>query len=476
MAATDRPLDRLGVADVADLDGLGALVRAADPDGRLDAIGLRELRIGSGVLDSLPRAVEALVPEGARVLVAGDATPIEAGGRDVKAGALELLAARFDAERVDLGADLHADEATIAAATEALADADVVVGVGSGTLADICKAATAARDPRPALVQVQTAGSVNGFSDHVSVLLKSGVKRTTPTRWADALLVDLDVLAEAPAQMTAAGFGDSIATWTAAPDWRLAGLLGMDDGWHPVPFALAGPPARELLGAAAGLAVADRGALDVLARSLTASGLAIGLTGGTAAASGGEHLVSHLLDMHAGARHEPTALHGAQVGLATVLMAIVWEELLGRDELPVGVPAATDVRQAIDAAFAGIDPDGSMRAECWRDCERKLQRWEAAQDQVAAVARDWPRQRASLAELTLPAEEIAAAMGRAGAPMRFGELAPPVEAEVGRWALANCWLMRNRLTAVDLLAFAGEWDDATLDRVLGRARELGAGV
>ena len=122
MAATDRPLDRLGVADVADLDGLGALVRAADPDGRLDAIGLRELRIGSGVLDALPRAVEALVPEGARVLVAGDATPIEAGGRDVKAGALELLAARFDAERVDLGADLHADEATIAAATEALAE------------------------------------------------------------------------------------------------------------------------------------------------------------------------------------------------------------------------------------------------------------------------------------------------------------------------------------------------------------------
>lgn len=469
------PLDRLGAGDLVDLGELSRLIRAADPDGRLAEIELRDLRIGSGLLDSLPDVLSALGLESGRVLVAGDATPIAAGGLDVKQRAVELLAERFDAERVDLGADLHADEATVAAATEALAGAAGVVGVGSGTLADICKAATAGAEPRPPLVQVQTAASVNGFSDHVSVLLKSGVKRTTPTRWADALLIDFDVLAEAPPRMTAAGFGDSIATWTASPDWRLAGLFGMDE-WHPVPFALAGPPARELLDAAAGLPSADRGAFDVLARSLTASGLAIALTGDTAALSGGEHLVSHLLDMHAAARHAPNALHGAQVGLATVLMAILWEDVLARDELPVGVPVQDDVRAAVEAAFAPIDPSGSMRAECWSDCERKLERWREVQPRVAEVARDWPVHREALRELTLPAEEIAGAMGRAGAPMRFADLEPAVAPEVGRWALANCHLMRNRFTAVDLLAFAGEWGEATIERVLARARELGAGV
>jgi glycerol-1-phosphate dehydrogenase [NAD(P)+] len=469
-------LDRLSGADVFDLGALRPVVEAADPEGRLAPIGLRELRIGTGLLEELPEVLERLGVQG-RVLVAGDATSIrDAGGRDVKAAALEVVGARFEVAPASLGADLHADEATIASATEALAGAAGVVCVGSGTAADVCKAATAEADPRPALVLLQTADSVNGYADDVSVLLKSGVKRTTPTRWADALLLDLDVLAGAPPAMTAAGFGDSIATWTAAPDWRLAGLVGMDAGWHPVPFALAGPPARALIDVADGLQSHAPETLEVVARSLTASGLAIGLTGTTACLSGGEHLVSHLLDMEAGARHGPTALHGAQVGLATVLMAIVWDDLLGRETLPVGVPDEAAVRAAVDAAFAPLDPDGSMRAECWGDCSRKLARWRSVQDQVAEVAADWPAHREQLRALTLPAEDIARAMREAGAPIRFADLDPPVTAEAGRWALGHCHLMRDRFTAVDLLAFAGEWGDDAVDDVLERARELGAGL
>ena len=38
---------------------------------------------------------------------------------------------------------------------------------------------------------VQTAASVNAFSDDMAVLLKAGAKRTVPSRWPDALLVDL---------------------------------------------------------------------------------------------------------------------------------------------------------------------------------------------------------------------------------------------------------------------------------------------
>lgn len=470
-------LDRLGRADVFDLAALEPLIAAADPEGRLNGVGLRELRMGSGLVESLADVVAAIGGGEGRILVAGDTTPIvDASGRDVTEAALEVLGARFDAAPVVLGEDLHADEATIASVSEALAGAACVVCVGSGTATDICKAATAEADPRPALVFLQSAHSVNGYADAVSVLLKSGVKRTTPTRWADALLLDLDVIAGAPPRMTAAGFGDSLATWTAAADSRLANLVGMDEDWHPVPFALAGPPARALLDVAEGLQSHARDTLEVLARSLTASGLAIGLTGSTASLSGGEHLVSHLLDMQAGARGEPSALHGAQVGVATILMAIVWEEVLARETLPVGVPEAQEVRGAVDAAFSPLDPDGSMGAECWKDCSSKLERWSSVQDRVAKVARDWPAHRETLRDLTLPAEEVAAAMRRAGAPTRFAELDPPVTAETGRWALANCHLMRNRFTAVDLLAYAGEWDAATVDRVLARAGELGAGL
>ena len=76
------------------------------------------------------------------------------------------------------------------------AGAACLVAVGSGTVADIGKAVAAAHG-LPYVV-VQTADSVNGFADDRSVLLVSGVKRTTPTTWADALVVDTDVLVDGP--------------------------------------------------------------------------------------------------------------------------------------------------------------------------------------------------------------------------------------------------------------------------------------
>lgn len=467
MSAED-PLARLGRNDVTDLAGLGELVRAADPEGALSPLELRELQIGPGLLAGLPALLERLGASG-RVVVAGDATPIAAGGRDVKEAVTEILGA----ERVCLGDDLHADEASLEAARGALAGAGCVVAVGSGTLSDVCKAVVA---PSATLVLVQTAGSVNGFSDAVSVLLRAGVKRTVPTRWADALVVDLDVLAAAPPAMNAAGFGDALATWTAAGDWRLAGLTGLDPAWHPAPSAMVRPQARELLEAAAGVPGRDPGALDRLARVLTLGGLAVGLTGGrTAVLSGAEHLVSHLLDMDAGARGARVALHGAQVGLATVLLAVVWELALeelepAREE--VRLPSPEAVRAEIDLAFAHLDPEGRMREECWRDCERKLERAHARREAIARVVRDWDEHREELRALTLPPERLVAAMRRCGAPLTFERLDPPVAPETGRWALRHCHLMRDRFTVVDLLAALGRWDDAVVDAILARAAHL----
>ena len=52
---------------------------------------------------------------------------------------------------------------------------------------------------------VQTATSVNGFSDDKSVLLVNGVKETTESRWPDELVVDTQLLAGAPSALNLAG-------------------------------------------------------------------------------------------------------------------------------------------------------------------------------------------------------------------------------------------------------------------------------
>ena len=49
-----------------------------------------------------------------------------------------------------------------------------------------------------AVVVVQTAASVNGYADSLSVLVRNGAKRTAPSTWPQALVVDHDVLRGAP--------------------------------------------------------------------------------------------------------------------------------------------------------------------------------------------------------------------------------------------------------------------------------------
>ncbi len=469
-------------ADPTDLDGLREALKLADPEGRLAPIGMSRVEIGREALNLLPEVVSELA-SGPRVVLAMDPAPMRRGGDDLKVGVERLLAQRFDVRRAVIGegrAALHADEEALEETAAALTGAGCVVVVGSGTITDVCKEATA-RVGAPPLAVVQTAASVNAFSDDMAVLLKAGTKRTVPSRWPDALLIDIPVLAGAPPAMNLAGFGDLISMWTAPADWYLASALGMDDSYHEAPVALVREQGRELLEDAEGLREGDPEALERLARVLTLSGFTLGVAGKTAPLSGTEHLVSHLIDMHAEQCDLPFAFHGAQVAVAALPVAAAWETFLGEFD-PSGVdlddlfPEAAAMEPVVRQAFAGIDPSGGVGGECWRDYAEKLTLWQRSRPRVEEFLEDWARHRARLREMVLPPEALGGALREAGAPARFGALDPPVSPEVARWALESCHLMRNRFTLADLLYYAGWWDGAFVERLLDRARSAGGGL
>jgi glycerol-1-phosphate dehydrogenase [NAD(P)+] len=478
--------DRLEGADPTDLGGLREALELADPEGRLAPIGMERIEISPDALSLLPEVVAEFARgdrEAPSVVLAMDATPMRRNDGDPKAEAEHLLAGRFEVRRAVLGEgrdQLHADEEALAEAKSAVRGADCVVAVGSGTVTDVCKEATA-RTGAPPLVVVQTAASVNAFSDDVSVLLRSGTKRTVPSRWPDALLVDLATLADAPPAMNLAGFGDIISMWTAPADWYLASAVGMDASYHPAPVEMLYRQGRELLDDAAALRRRDPRALDRLARVLTLSGITLGIAGKTAPLSGTEHLVSHLIDMSAEQSGRPSALHGAQVAVASIPVAAAWEVFLAEfDPSAVDLdrlfPEEPALEPVVRGAFAGIDPSGRVGEECWSDYAKKLDLWRRSRERVERFFEEWPEHRARMREMVLPPERLGGALRDAGAPVRFGELDPPVAPEVARWALANCHRMRNRFTLADLLFFADLWDDAFVERILERARSAGGGL
>jgi glycerol-1-phosphate dehydrogenase [NAD(P)+] len=444
--------------------------RYASPD---RPVGLRAVDIGADALLRLPatiRSAGAVAPTD-RIVVLSDSVPKHRLGEEVTTLAASLLSGLGEVHRVMAHASpggVHADERTVASAAWSAASASVIVTVGSGTVADIGKA-VAARLRDPVHVIVQTALSVNGYADDQSVLLINGVKRTTPTRWPDALVADTQLLAEAPLQLNLAGAGDLLAMFTAPADWRIASLLGMSDSYAADIVAMVREHGAALLAAAPLLRSADAGAIELVAKVLTLSGVGMGLAGTTAPASGAEHTISHLIEMAATRRGERSPYHGAQVGAAAVLAALVWQHV--RQRVQAGVrrmrcPTDEQMRPVLLEAFRALDPSGAMAEECWRDYRRKLARWRERHGDEDLLD---PARLDDAATLLEEPDVLAAALQRSGAPARMAELDPPVDAKTARWALANCQLMRDRFTIVDLAFFLGIWDSADVDSVLAAA-------
>lgn len=472
--------------DLTDLPALRVALGAADPDDRLVPLDLRRIVVADDAALGVADAVDAEIartgaPAGGPVVVLVDATPVERAGTRLKELVTELLGTRFATRTAVVRGPhptLHVDDAALDAATDAVRGAGCVVSVGGGTITDIAKVATdrvaqAERRVLP-LVVVQTAASVDGYTDNVSVVLHDGVKRTVPSRWPDAVLADVTTIAEAPAHLTTAGYGEVLSMFTAPADWYLASAFGLDDSFHRAPLELLAVLGRGIDDWSPGVARREPGAVEQLTRALALRGVATGVSGTTACLSGVEHLVSHMLDMRHGALGLPIGMHGAQVGVASVVAAAAWEHLFaGFDPAAVDLdalfPDPAPRRDGVLAAFAGLDATGRLGAECWRAYEAKLRRWSAARPRVEAALADWSRHRATVEGLLPGSGTLGAGLVAAGATARFADLDPAVDGGTARWAVAHCHLMRDRFTVVDLLDLLGRWTEADRETVLAAA-------
>ena len=253
----------------------------------------------------------------------------------------------------------------------------------------------------------------------------------------------------------------------------------MDDSFSATAIALGRDLGEELLELAPALARNEDAAVVRLAEILALSGISMGVAGRTAPSSGMEHTVSHLLEMAAERRGWETALHGAKVGVTTIVAALTWRHVRRRVAergIKLLFPTTAEMEQRVRGAFDPLDPSGAMADECWSDYSAKLERWHANRDLVEAFAAGWDGHRGALDELLVDPVHLVEAMKTAGAPVRFSQLDPAIDPATARWAVANCQLMRDRFTIADLATFTGNWGEEDVDAVLAEAAELGAGL
>ena len=231
---------------------------------------------------------------------------------------------KADQEIVLEAKGLRAEDTLIEEMMKQLDNPEVIVAFGAGTIMDF------GRYPAYKLgipfVAIPTLASSDGFTANICSAILNGQKKSTPMCAPILVVADLDIIKGAPARLVASGINDILAKYVSLTDWRIAHLVA-GEYFCPMVAELAEHALKLMREAAdkyAATGVADHEAMTMAQME---SGLTMQLLNHSRAASGAEHLMAHLVELHPPRFEKAEGIHGECVGVGTFECIKVYHEL-----------------------------------------------------------------------------------------------------------------------------------------------------
>lgn len=350
---------------------------------------------------------------------------------------------------------VYAEYGNVEKLREALRTHDAIpIAVGSGSLNDIVKRASYETGRR--YMNIATAASMDGYTSFGATITKGGYKQTMTCPAPRATVADLAILANAPSNMTASGYGDLLGKVPAGADWIIADALEVEP-IHQQAWSLVQGPLREAIGRPAELQAGDQKAMEGLIEGLIMSGLAMQAAGSSRPASGAEHQFSHLWEMEGlGMDWQPPLSHGFKVGLGSVAIAALYERILQRDlsnldieALKSAWPTRAEMEQAVRAAHTTPGLDEAAVEETldkYIDADQLGQR-------LALLRERWPQLRERVQAQLLPARQLQQMLRAAICPTSPSDIGLSVEAFKDTYYRAR--MVRRRYIVLDFATETG---------------------
>lgn len=338
-----------------------------------------------------------------------------------------------------------ADMRDVETLEKVLTRADGVLSVGTGSLNDICRLASYRQNKQFAIFA--TAPSMDGFASDSAPITDNNFKLSYPCRQPRLILADTKILAEAPTELKAAGFGDVVAKYVALADWRVAALLHGDYYCERV-AELVRKELRKLPVLAEKVPLNSEEAAGAIMETLALTGIAMQLAKCTRPASGAEHIISHFWECKKLEKGLISDFHGKKVGVATLITADVYHKLAAM--------------KSVKAHKENIDWDDVRRmyGENLYPDVVKLNTPNTVMDEVdpALIEEKWPEICAIIEEEIPSTEELFAMFARAHAATTPEEIA--VDPELTEAGVRYHSFMRRRLTVMRMLPMLGldPWD------------------
>ncbi len=168
-----------------------------------------------------------------------------------------------------------------------------VLSVGSGSINDTCRLAAANQDKK--LCIFATAPSMDGFASYCAPIVDNGFKITYPAKSPEVVIGDTKILADAPTELKAAGFGDMIAKYVGLVDWQISALLTGEYYCEKI-ANLTRTAVDELMEMADKVCIKDEHTAGKIFEALLKTGIGMSFSQNSRPASGSEHIIAHLIE------------------------------------------------------------------------------------------------------------------------------------------------------------------------------------
>ena len=209
---------------------------------------------------------------------------------------------------------LRSEDVLIEDMMKQLDDPEVIVAYGAGTIMDF------GRYPAYKLgipfVAVPTLASSDGFTASICSVILDGQKKSIRMKAPTLVVADLDIIKGAPMRLVTSGINDILAKYISLADWKIATLVSGED-YCPMVAGLAEDALRIMREAADKMAATGEVDYEAMTMAQMKSGLTMQLWENSRAASGSEHLMAHLVEMHPPRFEQAEGIHGECVGVGT---------------------------------------------------------------------------------------------------------------------------------------------------------------
>ncbi|MDR1011019.1 MAG: sn-glycerol-1-phosphate dehydrogenase [Opitutaceae bacterium] len=415
----------------------------------------RELVVAPGALSQVARVFAEQFP-GCAAVVVGDVNTMRVAGDAVRAALASAGVPLLDSF-VYNDAGLYAETAYVVRLEESLKTHQAIpVAVGSGTINDLVKLASHRTGRR--YLCVSTAASMDGYTAFGASITHEGAKQTFNCPAPQAVIADIDIIKQAPPDMTASGYADLLAKVTAGADWIIAGVLG-EEAIDPRAWNLVQGGLREALARPAEARSGEPVAISQLTEGLMLGGFAMQWARSSRPASGAEHQFSHLWDMEHHTHNGAAPSHGFKVGVATRTVTLFYEQLMLLDVAGLDVerlcaawPSRDAVLEKVKAEFAS----GDFAGTAVRETGAKYVDAGQLRKQLTLLKEKWPEIVHRLSVQLIPGDEIKRRLVAVGAPVE------PEQIGISRARLRDsfhkAYHIRRRFTVLDLATRAGCFD------------------